>query len=233
MRARRRWVNSYAVRTPKQAGVPVASFRLMTRTWPTALQVAVAVAVGHVAGVLALRIKPATRGAVRQHPRGREASSGATYPQQCSFWPSRWLLRQRRPRGHGPLLQENGRLQALCRSGPCPRRGAHRVGLCNMSIAAYSWPRRIGSVLGTVWLPERLQTLQRVPKLTGLQRTGSSRNLDGGFDAQSTRKAIFNCEGVNPPDTGPRAEPAPAQNGVQPAGRQPRCRQSRRASSPS
>jgi transposase len=45
----------------------------------------------------------------------------------------------------------------------------------------------------TVLLPEGLKTLKRVAKLTGLGLTGSYINLDGGFDSQSNRKAIFNA----------------------------------------
>ena len=45
----------------------------------------------------------------------------------------------------------------------------------------------------TVWLPEGLKALQRGAKLTGLDRKGAYLNLDGGFDAQSKRKAIFNA----------------------------------------
>jgi transposase len=45
----------------------------------------------------------------------------------------------------------------------------------------------------TVLLPEGLKTLKRIAKLTGLRLTGSYLNLDGGFDSQSNRKAIFNA----------------------------------------
>jgi transposase len=45
----------------------------------------------------------------------------------------------------------------------------------------------------TVLLPEGVKTLTRVGKLTGLGLTGSSLNLDGGFDSKSNRKAIFNA----------------------------------------
>ena len=45
----------------------------------------------------------------------------------------------------------------------------------------------------TVLLPEGLKTLKRVAKLTGLGLTGSYLNLDGGFDSQTNRKAIFNA----------------------------------------
>jgi transposase len=45
----------------------------------------------------------------------------------------------------------------------------------------------------TVLLPEGLKTLKRVAKRTGLGLRGSYLNLDGGFDSQSNRKAIFNA----------------------------------------
>src|SRR6266516_5473948 len=42
-------------------------------------------------------------------------------------------------------------------------------------------------------LPEGLKALKRVAKLTGLGLKGAYLNLDGGFDATSNRKAIFNA----------------------------------------
>jgi hypothetical protein len=45
----------------------------------------------------------------------------------------------------------------------------------------------------TVWLPEGLKALKRVAKRTGLELAGAYLNLDGGFDSQSNRKAIFNA----------------------------------------
>ena len=45
----------------------------------------------------------------------------------------------------------------------------------------------------TVLFPEGLKALKRVAKLTGLDLKGAYLNLDGGFDAQSNRKAIFNA----------------------------------------
>jgi transposase len=45
----------------------------------------------------------------------------------------------------------------------------------------------------TVLFPEGLKALKRVAKLTGLERKGAYLNLDGGFDSQSNRKAIFNA----------------------------------------
>src|SRR2546426_1998114 len=44
----------------------------------------------------------------------------------------------------------------------------------------------------TVLLPEGLQGLKRVAKLTGLVLAGAYLNLDGGFDSKANRKAIFN-----------------------------------------
>jgi transposase len=45
----------------------------------------------------------------------------------------------------------------------------------------------------TVLLPEGLKGLKRVAKLTGLVLAGAYLNLDGGFDAKTNRKAIFNA----------------------------------------
>jgi tmRNA-binding protein len=45
----------------------------------------------------------------------------------------------------------------------------------------------------TVLVPEELQALKRVAKLTGLVLAGAYLNLDGGFDAKSNRKAIVNA----------------------------------------
>ena len=45
----------------------------------------------------------------------------------------------------------------------------------------------------TVLLPEGLQALKRVARLTGLGLTGAYLNLDGGFDSRHNRKAIFNA----------------------------------------
>jgi transposase len=45
----------------------------------------------------------------------------------------------------------------------------------------------------TVLLPEGLKGLKHMAKLTGLVLEGAYLNLDGGFDAKATRKAIFNA----------------------------------------
>jgi hypothetical protein len=45
----------------------------------------------------------------------------------------------------------------------------------------------------TVLLPEGLNTLKRVARLTGLKIDGAYLNLDGGFDSRRNRKAIFNA----------------------------------------
>jgi transposase len=45
----------------------------------------------------------------------------------------------------------------------------------------------------TVLFPEGLKALKRVAKLTGLDLKGAYLHLDGGFDATSNRKAIFNA----------------------------------------
>jgi hypothetical protein len=44
-----------------------------------------------------------------------------------------------------------------------------------------------------VLFPAGLKALKRVAKLTGLGLEGSSLTLDGGFDAQSNRQAIFHA----------------------------------------
>src|SRR5258708_12721363 len=44
----------------------------------------------------------------------------------------------------------------------------------------------------TVLLPEGLNTLKRVARLTDLNIDGSHLNLDGGFDSRHNRKPIFN-----------------------------------------
>lgn len=45
----------------------------------------------------------------------------------------------------------------------------------------------------TVLLPEGLKALKRVARLTELSFHGSYLNLDGGFDSQANRQAIFNA----------------------------------------
>jgi transposase len=45
----------------------------------------------------------------------------------------------------------------------------------------------------TILLPEGLKGLKRVAKRTGLVLAGAYLNLDGGFDSQANRKAIFNA----------------------------------------
>ncbi len=45
----------------------------------------------------------------------------------------------------------------------------------------------------TVLLPEGLKAFKRVAKLTGLDRTGASLNLDGGCDSQANRQTIFHA----------------------------------------
>jgi hypothetical protein len=45
----------------------------------------------------------------------------------------------------------------------------------------------------TVLLPQGLNTLKRVARLTDLNIDGSHLNLDGGFDSRHNRKAIFNA----------------------------------------
>src|SRR6266849_6387999 len=56
-------------------------------------------------------------------------------------------------------------------------------------------PRPVAPVnaADTVLLPEGLKALKRVAKLTGLGLKGAYLNLDGGFDSQSNRKALFNA----------------------------------------
>jgi hypothetical protein len=45
----------------------------------------------------------------------------------------------------------------------------------------------------TVLVPERLQALKRMARLTGVGLTGAYLNLDGGVDLRHNRKAIFNA----------------------------------------
>jgi transposase len=45
----------------------------------------------------------------------------------------------------------------------------------------------------TVLLPDGLNELKRMARLTGLKIDGSYLNLDGGFDSRHNRKAIFNA----------------------------------------
>ena len=45
----------------------------------------------------------------------------------------------------------------------------------------------------TVLLPDGLNALKRVARLTKLKIDGSYLNLDGGFDSRRNRKAIFNA----------------------------------------
>jgi hypothetical protein len=45
----------------------------------------------------------------------------------------------------------------------------------------------------TVLLPEGLKALKWVARLTGVDLKGAYLNLDGGFDSQANRKAIFNA----------------------------------------
>ena len=45
----------------------------------------------------------------------------------------------------------------------------------------------------TVLLPDGLNALKRVARLTGLKIDGSYLNLDGGFDSRRNRKAVFNA----------------------------------------
>ena len=61
----------------------------------------------------------------------------------------------------------------------------------------------------TVLLPEGLNALKRVAKLTGLDLKGTYLNLDGGFDSQSNRKAIFNAGMIPNIKENPRNRKAP------------------------
>src|SRR2546426_11869835 len=61
----------------------------------------------------------------------------------------------------------------------------------------------------TVLLPEGLQALKRVAKLTGLELQGSYPNLDGGFDSARNRKAIFNAGLILNIKENPRNRKAP------------------------
>ena len=62
----------------------------------------------------------------------------------------------------------------------------------------------------TVLLPEGLKGLKRVAKLTGLVLAGAYLNLDGGFDAETNRKAIFNAGMIPDIKENPRDRKAPS-----------------------
>ena len=61
----------------------------------------------------------------------------------------------------------------------------------------------------TVLLPEGLKGLKRVAKLTGVVLAGAYLNLDGGFDAKTNRKAIFNAGMIPNIKENPRNRKAP------------------------
>ena len=61
----------------------------------------------------------------------------------------------------------------------------------------------------TVLLPEGLKALKRVARLTGLDLKGAYLNLDGGFDSQSNRKAIFTAGLIPNIKENPRNRKAP------------------------
>src|SRR6186997_3633976 len=61
----------------------------------------------------------------------------------------------------------------------------------------------------TVLLPEGLNALKRVARLTGLEIGGAYLNLDGGFDSRRNRKAIFNAGLVPNVKENPRNRKAP------------------------
>ena len=61
----------------------------------------------------------------------------------------------------------------------------------------------------TVLLPDGLNALKRVARLTGLEIEGAYLNLDGGFDARRNRKAIFNAGLVPNVKENPRNRKAP------------------------
>ena len=61
----------------------------------------------------------------------------------------------------------------------------------------------------TVLLPEGLNALKRVARLTDLKIDGSYLNLDGGFDSRHNRKAIFNAGLIPNIKENPRKRKAP------------------------
>ena len=61
----------------------------------------------------------------------------------------------------------------------------------------------------TVLLPDGLNALKRVARLTDLKIGGSYLNLDGGFDSRRNRKAIFNAGLVPNIKENPRNRKAP------------------------
>jgi hypothetical protein len=61
----------------------------------------------------------------------------------------------------------------------------------------------------TVLLPDGLNALKRVARLTGLEIEGAYLNLDGGFDSRRNRKAIFNARLVPNVKENPRNRKVP------------------------
>ena len=62
----------------------------------------------------------------------------------------------------------------------------------------------------TVLLPEGLNALKRIARLTDLRIGGSYLNLDGGFDSGHNRKAIFNAGLIPNIKENPRYRQAPS-----------------------
>ena len=61
----------------------------------------------------------------------------------------------------------------------------------------------------TVLLPDGLNALKRVARLTGLEIEGACLNLDGGFDSRRNRKAVFNAGLVPNAKENPRNRKTP------------------------
>jgi hypothetical protein len=89
--------------------------------------------------------------------------------------------------------------------------------LCNRSLAIVDnngfvlAPLPVAPVneADTVLLPDGLNALKRVARLTGLEIEGAYLNLDGGFDSRRNRKAIFNAGLVPNVKENPRNRKAP------------------------
>ena len=61
----------------------------------------------------------------------------------------------------------------------------------------------------TVLLPEGLNALKRLARLTDLKIDGAYLNLDGGFDSRRNRKAIFNAGLIPNINENPRSRQSP------------------------
>jgi transposase len=92
--------------------------------------------------------------------------------------------------GTNTVAQKGG--DGMGYSGPKPQKGEKGIAMIDHNGYVLA-PLPVAPVneADTVLLPAGLKTVKRVAKLTGLGRTGSYLNLDGGLDSKSNRQAIF------------------------------------------